>query len=434
MTVTVGRFGRDITTPGLSSVQSSGRTLRLSGFFKASTLVQARVLRQQLMGAVGNPDEPVVPVTCSEDPDLDGYYRVTGADVSLDVAGGDYTNFRFPWSCELERVTTSGFSPMVERTIIAGLRTNGHSIALTSTIVWFGVPYPVTGDTIFGSAFSALVTVGCASGESITVWYDTNPSASIYTNRTVFAPSGGEFTGGAWYTDSATIESKWADNSTYYAVAGRDMPARVAAAVAPGHDWRLSNGLMRVTPTEVTGGNDDGFGLSISHWDGSAWDTAVGFNFTIGGNVLGSEGIDQVVILRNDPAAVSIRCRLGGVGAGYAFDLTLRRGSAFVEGRMTTLSAAVTVIARDSVEACTALTGGIRATSNDASGNRFFLGSAEAATNDLTNGKITSGSLAAFNFVIGSEVGGTTPSYFTAQNHLYQYFAAQSETYRMVGG
>lgn len=431
MTVSIGRFGLDLTTPVLASVEASGRTLRLSGYLKAASLAAGLTLRQQLLGLVGNPDEPVVPVVSTVDSSLNGFYRVLSADVTMAASGADYSNFVLPWSAELERAA-SGYNPLIERTLIAALRTNAHSITATNIVAFFGMPAAAQAAQDIATYFSGTSLTG-ADG-ALRFYYDSNPGASVYVNGFALNPGTAIATAG-YYDNAAKLESKWADNSNYYPVVGRDVPARVSSAIRTGHDWRLSNGLVRVAPSVTTGALNCGCDLSVSHYDGSQWDTAKRYTFTLATVPLASAlQFTQFTVLRNDPAAVSIRLSVEVSNLAWLLDLTLRRGSRFVECRWTLSTAGAVVVAVSTVEAATALTGGIRATSNDAAGNRYVLAGAQATTNDLTNGSITSGSVTSYDFMIGSEVGGSGAGGMeTAQNQIYQYMCAQSETYRIVG-
>jgi hypothetical protein len=83
----------------------------------------------------------------------------------------------------------------------------------------------------------------------------------------------------------------------------------------------------------------------------------------------------------------------------------------------------------------TAITAGIRATSNDASGNRFLLAIPVGTTNDLVTGGVRLTTAATRALVgIGSEVGGSGASgSFTAQNQVYRFLGATFETVNVVG-
>jgi hypothetical protein len=92
------------------------------------------------------------------------------------------------------------------------------------------------------------------------------------------------------------------------------------------------------------------------------------------------------------------------------------------------------------VEAATALTGGIRATANDASGNRYIIagagnGAAYPIVNDLVNGGlyISGTSAVSMQVGIGCEILGssaTTPN--VGARVLDQYFAVTNEVVRVV--
>ena len=142
-------------------------------------------------------------------------------------------------------------------------------------------------------------------------------------------------------------------------------------------------------------------------------------------------------VLRNDTEQVSIRLSYGFAGSDApTLDVSLRRGARNVQCFWSRPeSSAAYGVFRASVEAATAITGGIRATSNDAGGNRYVLSTPSAKTNDLTKGGMyLSSGATSFNFMIGMEVGGSSATNDeTAQNQVYQYMAARSHTLRYVG-
>jgi hypothetical protein len=123
----------------------------------------------------------------------------------------------------------------------------------------------------------------------------------------------------------------------------------------------------------------------------------------------------------------------GGVSGSYV-DLTVRRGLHNVEGYLFTGTSASNNpgIARDTAEAATAVTGGVRATATDASGNRYLLATPSAKTNDLAQGgfELTAGGSAIW-FLISSEVNAAAPSITVADLILY-YMGANEHTQRIV--
>lgn len=431
MSLTIGRCGLDVTLADHASMSSSGDRISLTGVFRASSLADAKVLRQQLLGHVNNRDEPVVPVTSSYDTTIDGFYRVLGASVDLDVQGNDYGNFRFPYSVELERVSGT-YNPLLERTHLAALRTNSHAIVLASVVEFFGVPSRSSAASV-----TNYTSESRTSADGVTLFfYNVNPNIPVIVSSTALNPSELPTADAAWYDSGCILESKWADNATYRAVTGRQMPVRISNGVRPGHDWRISNGFVRVMPAATTGAANSGCDISVEHYDGAQWDTGKRYTFTLETVALASaKSFSQVTVLENNTACVVIRLAVEDNDRAWLLDIRLRRGSRFIECRWSLSSTGVVVVARDSAEAATALTGGIRATSNDGGGNRFVLASPQATTNDLVNGRITSSAgVTAYDFMIGSEVTGTSATgQATAQNQVYQYMCAQSETYRVVG-
>lgn len=88
---------------------------------------------------------------------------------------------------------------------------------------------------------------------------------------------------------------------------------------------------------------------------------------------------------------------------------------------------------RNTAEAATAVTSGLRATANDAGGGKYWMSTAKTKTNDLVQGGFyaSTAAYAAFDFGIGYEPAGAAgPDTFT--NQIYSRFAATTETVRFV--
>jgi hypothetical protein len=97
-----------------------------------------------------------------------------------------------------------------------------------------------------------------------------------------------------------------------------------------------------------------------------------------------------------------------GLSPGRAsLDLTLRRGSRFVEGYLQTGTSATLAAYRSTLETNTsfAASGYVTATGDDADGNRFAVGSARTFTAH-TNGGVIKSSATSLDFWIGVEAGG----------------------------
>jgi hypothetical protein len=158
-------------------------------------------------------------------------------------------------------------------------------------------------------------------------------------------------------------------------------------------------------------------------------------------------GLNSLTVLRNSVEETDIRLSLAtsaGTTVGIVLlDLSLRRGDRLVRLYVSSATTLTFKLARDSVEAATAITygavtlGGIRATADDGDGNRYIILSVQRATpaNDLTNGAITQGATGLMaDYAIGSEIGGSTatPGLDDAVTVAKQYIAAQSESQRIV--
>jgi hypothetical protein len=118
----------------------------------------------------------------------------------------------------------------------------------------------------------------------------------------------------------------------------------------------------------------------------------------------------SVTILRNDPEMVVIRIlfQLPVNTNRRILDLSLRRGSRTVEGYVQDVSSTTIVVTPDVLEAATnnSASGWMRATSNDAAGNRFVVGSARTFATE-TNGGIQKTTTPTLDFFIGVEAGGS---------------------------
>lgn len=425
-TFRVGRAGFDMTLSPPASWDMSGDVVSFNGEIHTTTLADAQAQRQQLLGHMDNPDEPVVPITWSDDTTVDGFYTVR--DVKVTTVAMSLTTYWFLFSVTAERVV--GYqAPLFETVITGALRTNSAGITATDALPWFGLVTTevVAGDSIYPYATEVLGYNRQLADVPATGMYilSTSPKADLYGKRAVVA---GDPT--RWYPGAARIHA----GTSGRVVVGRQIDA------AP-YGWKLNNGLVRVTPVDVSGSMQ--FDIEFADEAGGTWETARRFTIgTMSGGVYipFQKGPTAVTVLRNGPEECVIRLRVG-VQTGYigTLDLGLRRASRYMTGIFNQVAGSPgpnLAVARSAVEAATSLTGGIRATSNDAGGNRYVLASSKAITKDLTNGAIwltTAG--ASFDFMIGSEIGGSgATSTETAQDLIFQYMGAVHERRLTVAG
>lgn len=411
MAFSIGRVG--LSTPSLSmptSLRFDGDSTQMAGIFRSTSAAQAIVVRDQIRGLVGNVDEPVVPVFFdSTYATHNGLYRIDAA--SVDVQPGDGAQWICRWQVTATRVTTYQ-SPVLESRIVVGLLTNAHGVASSTARCEFGAVSPVTEVAPNSTTYLDVV--------------DTLTSADGPVDVLAYKPAA--FTTGQGTLRYSVTLADWYDGGCKITAAGDTVVGR--QVVDSPTSWSMTNGLVTVSASASVGE------LDVSHYDGSAYDTAK--TFKINGSTTAGDvnGFHHMAVLRNGPEATTVRLGLKNPGGQTAnADVTIRRGSRWVQVLITSAIVDTWGIKRSSTEAATALTGGIRATSNDASGNRFLLAIPVATTNDLVNGgvRLTSAALRAL-VGIGSEVAGSSASgSFTAQNQIYRFLGATYETVNVVG-
>lgn len=187
--------------------------------------------------------------------------------------------------------------------------------------------------------------------------------------------------------------------------------------------WELSNGLVRVVPLS-SGGM-----LRVDAWGGSAWETKA-WNIAKGGTTTPLGTFDYMTVVRNDLHMVTLRLVKSGAPGRTLVDLTLRRGSRFVEVYVQTDVSTTLGVYLQATEASTDSTasGYIVATGNDADGNKYIAGSSKTMSY-TTNQGISKATTTTFDAFIGAVVNGTGAVAGDAATVLRdQYIGAVSET------
>jgi hypothetical protein len=167
--------------------------------------------------------------------------------------------------------------------------------------------------------------------------------------------------------------------------------------------WELTNGLVRVTPLASSGI------LKIESWDGGAYSTT-SLDFAAAGGTLAA--FDSVTLLKNDFECVVLRLVKSLSPSGRVLvDLTLRRGSRFVEGFVQSSASNTISLTVNGGLATTnnAASGYIVASGDDAAGNRYIMGSPLTFTGS-TGGVISLASTTTFAFFAGHVIGGGSPA------------------------
>lgn len=420
MTLTLGRCSG--LRPGPEYPKISGDRIDIAGkVVQVANTDILRGIRQQLLGLVGNEDEEIVPCIWASDPTFDGYYRPVAMAVEHI---GPTRNRSVRFRATLERLRDYA-APMFEVTVQSALRVNASAITAPAhiVVVSFGqladsvyLPPSVTAFPLTSS--SAATTADSATAQFVRWMRTTFPAVNQY---------GFSHTPANFYVGSARIELLY--GSTWVPVHGRTIPA-----VEPGQ-WRITNGLVRFTlgltynaavVMEVwKAGSSAWQAVNFGHFDSA--NQGVGYN--------ASQIPTRLEILRNSPETVVVR--LSGFSMQETF--TLDRGDRHVVYTRKRTDAANIVtthgIKFNANTAATAITGGIRATSNDGNGNRGVLASAQAFTTDLVNGKInlTTAQVAPVTMMFGIELNGSTAiAGDTAADLVGQFMGAKSWRQRVV--
>jgi hypothetical protein len=313
---------------------------------------------------------------------------------------------------------------------LGGIRTNARSI--TTGIAGHLVPGAGSSYYAHGGPFTNagidLVASGYPSAPRITETGQLQGARRAATGTAVNGYASFDCPPASYYNGLCTIRS----GTTLRRVIGDRMK------LLP-NNWELSNGLIRVTPASTAT-------LQLELWNGAAWEGAKTFWFGTTTNFMSPNGtFIGISVLRNSPEFCSIRVSIGPTDLNaspsfdaYFFDISIQRGrwsvSIHEEVYKRTTAGGTTALGCTSATASTALTGGIRATSNDAAGNRYVMGAASfggGGGNDLTQGAISATSVQSAEFMLGFEFNGSSAaSGNTAQDVLDEWYYALDE--RMV--
>lgn len=432
MALIVGRAGGDATLPlpSPTTIDRDGDRVRFRGnlWVDASGLPSptlGRVLRDQVLGLdpSNSPGMPVRPVIYTPG-EIARYGRVIGAGVPSSKAA-EATGV-WPYDIEVEWVT-SGHAPRMEERTVGALRTqpdgtaNAAAIASNTSIAILGAGVNI--DHFTPPAASNLTRTG-ADGAVFIAYAGTNRYYDASATWTV-APA--DFYKGACNIQVSPTGTPL--NSTTYSVVGREMGNYPTG-------WAIQNSLVAVLGSATAGVGE----FTVLWHDGTAYESSKTFRITItdlwseGGADLGPS---LVRVVTNSPELCILRVYFGSTAApagGCYIDFSLRRGSRHVSCLLTAQENRLYGIKLVTGEAMTAITGGARATSNDASGNKLILASPQTHTLDTTNGRIRLTSTASqFAFGIGAAIGGTVGTAIDeTQGIAYEYFAAVTGDQRSV--
>ena len=374
-TIVVGRLTlrEDYGLEANLNTATNKRTLNLKGEESSPPLTMAQ-LRQRQEDILGLLDR-YVPIIFIDKDDHTGYYLITDVNTSLMNYTGEMA--KFSWTILAEYVGPENGVDLESRLVYIDRQ---DDFGLTGTR-WHA---PAGGHYAYFTGLtqpSGSVSRATIDGGPVTVYTSTPASASP-----------------RWGSATAT----YSRGRARVLVGGVE---RVATNLSVGAStWELNNGLVSVSAAPTASAT-----FLVSHWDGAAWD-ATAWNVSVGSSTVPDVGVfDAASVIRNDFEVVTLRLVKSRSPGRTMLDLTLRRGSRFVEGYLSNDAGTTLAVFAKTAQAATApaSAGYVVATSNDAQGNKMVVGSAKsfvAQTAQLGLHKLATAKL---DFFIGGVVGGT---------------------------
>lgn len=394
-TITIGRLTlREVFEVDAGVDASTGMrsmTLRGQESNPPLTMAQMRARQEDILGLRGR----FVQITFTHKPDHDGFYVI--ADASAGQVNWTGEVAVVPWSIRANYVGPAN-AVDVESRVTQVIRSNvygqtgefWHAPAASSTSYFTGVAAAPSG---------AVVRTG--EDSSITAWRDipasTNPRWEVSLGN---YPLG---------------RSRVIVNDAERTPVNLTIPSSAT--------WSQENELVQIT----IGGS--GSTLNVASWGGT-WESKT-WDVSVGAELLAGTDVKAVTVLRNDFEVTTVRLLWDSNPGRHTMDLSLRRGSRFVEGYLQTTSADTLSILRDTTEAGTspASAAYVTATADDADGNRYIVGSGKLFTANTVTGGLAASAVTSLDFFIGSVVGGSAAqSGDQAADLRDQYIGVMPET------
>ncbi|GAA1281567.1 hypothetical protein [Saccharothrix xinjiangensis] len=395
-TVQVGRLPlREATTVYDDKVNASSgiRTVSISGQEALPPRTAAELVRVQ--DDVGNLMGALVPVTWTDKADRDGYYEVRDVGSKLLSWQGEVVTC--DWNLTLQRHGADTEVDLESRLGGAATRNNSfgasgerwHAPPIGHYAYWTGATQP-----------STVTRTG------------TDGAMTVYRGVPV------------------DVAPRWGCAVGDY-LAGRvrlldanDLERTGLGFALAASDWEVHNGLVRVRPLASSGV------LEVSAYTGGAWRPKA-WDVLTGGVSIGA--FDAASVLYNEPELVVIRLLRSQSSGRITVDVSLRRGARTAELYVQAAYSSTLKVVRAAAEAGTAATGYVRATADDADGNRFIVGSALTHTADTAAGGISLAATTTLDAVVGVIAGGSGAVAGDQPADLFaQYLGAPAESVTAV--
>lgn len=368
----------------VTNANTGERTVRVSGAEtnpgNGTGNIEAK--QQDIMSLM----DRIMPVTFERKPSYNGYYRATDTNTTLEQWGEGPGQVR--WSLTLEFLGADNALDLESR-VANVVRSNDFGLTGER---WQAPPTGHYG--YYVGAVSPATVVRQGETGPITV-YRALPAG---VNPRYGCPVGGYQGGRVRFYSGGGLER-----------VGERFPVAVA-------DWEMNNGLVRVRPHTDSGWFTT---LKVAFWDGAAWQEKFWDVRIAGDSLRPTVDFKSVVVTRNDNECVIVRIVWAQPSDGKRglLDLTLRRGSRFVEGYVQRTVSGQISVQLDSLEAWTDNVNHVIAAGEDANGLRYVAGRSKNF-DPATNGGVSDSSTTTMDFFIGVEVpkpdlGGVNPRFET---------------------
>jgi hypothetical protein len=368
--ITLGRIPLRET---FTATESGGgdRSLDLEGQESYPPLTRAQVIARH-DGINSLIAGQAIPVTFTDKPERNGYYTVkTAASTYTEHLNETVTA---DWKVSLDRIGSDAETDLQSR-LTGAVRLNDFSLTGER---WHAPPIGHYG-------------------------YYTGT-----TNPTTMTRTGADGAITVYRGVQANTSPRWGCLPTNY-LAGRVRVTTTGSQEVYGVDvplastgWSLANGLVNVTWSSSAGGQ-----LDVQSYTGGAYRSKLWTIFSASSTQISTW--DGATLLRNDPEMAILRLTKGLSPGRLTLDLTLRRGSRFVEGYMQRNTAPdelkVRLNTAETNVTALASAGYVTATNNDSDGNRFVAGSARTFTGHA-NGGVERFAATSMDFFLGVAAGG----------------------------
>lgn len=376
------------------TMTTSGRLLHVAGqeFLQGAGLPKMLAMQDDLQGMVdySGANGAFIPVTFGDKYSRNGYYLPYGANNSeVDWNKETITN---DWSMDLRRIGSDQELDLESR--MSGPQTVNNGFTLTG-VLWNAPP---VGHYGFWSGANTPSLVSRTGADGVVKVWSGLPLQNTYRWGCPVA----SYAGGRARVLNNGIE-------------------RAGVSFSPTQGlWELQNSLVRVRPL-ASGGVIEVASYSGGAWQAKAWD------ITVGGTSLGV--VTSASVIRNDYEVCVVKLLKDMSPGRVTVDLTIRRGSRFVELYVQAEVAATLKVVRATTETGTSATGTVTASANDSAGNRYTVGSAHTFTADTTNGGLSVAAATTLDAYIGCVIAGSGAAAGDAATDLLAQYAGRRSEY-----